>query len=141
MNWKDKCRVLSDKISDLLGDYMIKITDIRGGWLELHIKERVFSASYLTSVAEDLDNLIMNIQKPLVDDFYTETIYFDGEGSELYLTFRKDRNDCLTIIWEEYSYPKLTLDCYECDTDEFIREVLSELERTKEEYDKEFTLK
>lgn len=77
---------------------MFNITDVKYGWLNLHIGMESFICSYLDDVEFELKRIL-----ELKDYRDVIRIEFDGEWSELYLTcFREPYRDILHIMWEEY---------------------------------------
>ena len=116
---------------------MIDINNIRSGWLELQIGNRVFTVSYLTDVAKTLEKIFAGNLK----SYFAKVLYFDGEGSELYLTCRKEYDDII-ILWEEYTREDaITLDRFEFNYEEFHKEWLKLWNEIKDDYDKNFTFR
>lgn len=80
---------------------MFNITDVKYGWLTLHISDFNFVCSYLTDVKYELEKILH-----LRDDIYSDVcrLCFDGEGPELFLTCFVEEygQERLHIMWEEY---------------------------------------
>lgn len=113
---------------------MINVTNINAGWLNLHIADKVFSVSYLTDVKDELDKIYMLDDKPL------QLLYFDGEGSDLYLITRKEFNNII-VIWEECTkYGEFIVKRFEFDYETFKKELSEVWKRVEQDYYKHFDL-
>jgi len=119
---------------------IINITNIRDGWLDLYLFNQKFIVSYLTDVAEEIEK-IFNIHH-LSSNFSqhpTQTLYFDGEGTELYLTVRLNW-EILEFIWEEYNnHEKLVV--FSCHYDKFLSAWKELWNKIEDEYEENFKLK
>jgi hypothetical protein len=115
---------------------MINISNIKHGWLTLHINSHKFQASYITDVMEDITDLLV-----LEDYHVPKTIYVDGEGIELHLTAWRDY-DYLILIWEEYGRNnEVTLDAFKLDFTEFCNKWKEVCDNIRDEYKNNFSLR
>lgn len=113
---------------------MIDITNIKAGWLDLHIDKRIFHVSYLTDVVSEL-NGFCNLPPSGAKVFF-----FDGEGIELYLLARKEYEDII-LIWEEHDRKgNVILDRFECNYDQFWNEWKELWDKIKDNYLDNFDL-
>lgn len=121
---------------------MIKITNIKNGWLTLTINDGKNKKSFYVSY---LDNfiLIMNNFLSLENNDYQgnrsiRRIYFDGEGHDLYLTgIREYYGDNFYIVWEQYEKEPITC-LFQFDFDEFKEAFEKEFARVSVSYYKNF---
>lgn len=115
---------------------MINISNIKYGWLTLSINDLSFTVSYLTDVKEQLERIYS------LEEYYNSgnsiTLYFDGEGKDLYLTCRKAYGDII-IIWEELS-DKEYLYRLEFNYDDFVKELKELFIRIHDNYYNDFDL-
>ena len=111
---------------------MINITNIKGGWLDLHIGDKTFTVSYLTDASDELDKILT------LNEDKIKLLYFDGEGKDLYLTIRKEYDDII-IIWEELS-DNVYLYRLEYNYEKFKQEWLRLWITIQEDYWKNFNL-
>ena len=74
---------------------MIKVTDMKHGWLTLHINNKSFTVSYVT----DFKRAMEMVLKLSYGDQEVNRMLFDGEGLDLYLTAWR-HYDRLFIVWE-----------------------------------------
>lgn len=119
---------------------MINITNIHGGWLNLHIGDKSFCASYLTDVYEDIKKIFELEEYKYHKNMLSTILYFDGEGKELYLHVRREYNEVI-IIWEEYDEKNnLTLYKMQFNYEDFKQEWLRLWNNIREDYWKNFDI-
>lgn len=118
---------------------MFNITDIEAGWLNLHIGNKKFQASYLTNVKEELDYLFNFESAFKNDNILVRRIYIDGEGDDLYLTAWKTY-DKLTIIWEhaDFDNPEYNIVVLYFDYNDFMKKYNEVWNNIMGDYNKNF---
>lgn len=113
---------------------MIKVTNMKHGWLTLHINNKSFRVSYLTNFKREMDEVL----RISYGEHEVNRVLFEGEGLDLYLTSWRVY-DKLFIVWELMNDdPKPEVMVF--DYEKFIEDYQIMLDEIEDNYRKDFLM-
>lgn len=114
----------------------IKIREKAIGWLDLTIKDKTFTVSYLSDFINDMQ-ILLDLNDSCRDMKVNRT-YLDGEGIDLYLTaWKSDKH--LMLAWEVWE-DDLSIELMQFNYQEFVEEFNQKFEVVRDVYFKQFDL-
>ena len=118
---------------------MIKISEIKFGWLTLEINDFSFIVSYLSDVIEDMNYLLgLSDEYTYRNGTESRSIFLDGEGTILKLSIMKYEfeDEALFTWWQDDKSPNIFIINFK----DFVNEWQKCIKEIEVDYYNEFVL-